>query len=149
MNDIKYSPATTSDLPAIRALLSDCHLPTDGIEPLTANCILAKLDSRLVGTVALEPCGRSALLRSLAVAPGDRGHSLGRTLVARILSHARLLGIERLYLLTTDAEAYFVPLGFKRTNRSEAPAEIQATSQFRSICPKSAVCMSREISASL
>ena len=61
-------------------------------------------------------------------------------------SHARLLGVERLYLLTTDAERYFARLGFQRTERSGAPAPIQATSQFRLLCPKSAVCMARDIS---
>jgi hypothetical protein len=63
-----------------------------------------------------------------------------------MVSHARLLGVERLYLLTTDAEEYFATLGFKPIERSEAPAPIQATSQFRSLCPKSAVCMARDIS---
>jgi N-acetylglutamate synthase-like GNAT family acetyltransferase len=146
MKDIKYSSATGSDLPAIEALLTDCHLPTDGIGLLTDTCLVAKIDSKLVGTVALEPYGRSALLRSLAVAPGCRGRSLGRSLCARMVSHARLLGVEQLCLLTPDAERYFAALGFKRIERSEAPAQIQATTQFRSLCPKSAVCMARDIS---
>ena len=64
-----------------------------------------------------------------------------------MVSHARLLGVEQLYLLTTDADRYFAALGFKRIERSEAPAQIQATTQFRSLCPKSAVCMARDISA--
>ena len=146
MNEIKYSHATGGDLPAIQKLLADCHLPIEGIELLADNCFVAKAQSRLVGTVALEPCGRSALLRSLAVAPDYRGRLLGRSLCARMGSHARLLGIGQLYLLTTDAERYFAALGFKRAGRSEAPAQIQATSQFRSLCPKSAVCMARDIS---
>jgi N-acetylglutamate synthase-like GNAT family acetyltransferase len=118
MKDIKYSSATGSDLPAIEALLTDCHLPTDGIGLLTDTCLVAKIDSKLVGTVALEPYGRSALLRSLAVAPGCRGRSLGRSLCARMVSHARLLGVEQLCLLTPDAERYFAALGFKRIERS-------------------------------
>jgi amino-acid N-acetyltransferase len=146
MKDIKYSYATQTDLSAIEALLTNCHLPTDGIERLTDNCLVAKLGSKIVGTVALEPCGQSALLRSLAVAPDYRGCSLGHGLTARMVSHARLLGVERLYLLTTDAERYFAAMGFKHAERSEAPAQIQATSQFHSLCPKSAVCMTRDIS---
>jgi quercetin dioxygenase-like cupin family protein len=66
-----------------------------------------------------------------------------------MVSRARLLGVEQLFLLTTDAERYFAALGFKRTGRSEAPAQIQSTSQFRSLCPKSAVCMSRDISGEI
>jgi amino-acid N-acetyltransferase len=146
MKDIKYTSATVGDVPAIQTLLTVCHLPADAIELLTDKFVVAKVDSRLVGTVALEPCGRSALLRSLAVAPDHRGRSLGRSLSMRMVSHARLLGVERLYLLTTDAERYFATLGFKRSERSEAPAQIQTTSEFRSLCPKSAVCMVRDIS---
>jgi mannose-6-phosphate isomerase-like protein (cupin superfamily) len=62
-----------------------------------------------------------------------------------MISHARLLGIERLYLLTTTAERFFTRLGFQRCGRSDAPPEIQATSQFRSVCPTSAVCMARDL----
>jgi len=127
-------------------LLTDCHLPTDGIELLTDNCLVARFGVRIIGVAALEPCGQSALLRSLAVAPDCRGRSLGRSLSARMVSHARLLGVERLYLLTTDAERYFAKQGFSRTERSAAPTQIHATSQFRSLCPKSAVCMTRDIS---
>ena len=145
MKNIKYSSATGDDLPAIEALLTDCHLPTDGIELLTDNCLVAMVDSQLVGTVSLEPCGQSALLRSLAVAPDYQGRSLGRSLCARMVSQARLLGVEQLYLLTTDAEPFFLALGYKRIERSEAPAQIQATTQFRSLCPKSALCMARDI----
>ncbi len=145
MNDIKYSIATNNDLPAIQTLLTDCRLLSDGIELLSDNCIIAKAGSRLVGTVALEPCGRSALLRSLAVEPDHRDHSVGHSLCEKMVSHARLLGIGQLYLLTTDAERYFAALGFKRVERNGAPAQIQETSQFRSLCPKSAVFMARDI----
>jgi mannose-6-phosphate isomerase-like protein (cupin superfamily) len=62
-----------------------------------------------------------------------------------MVSHARLLGIGRLCLLTTDAGRYFAALGFQRAGRSGAPAQIQATSQFRSLCPQSAACIGRDI----
>jgi len=146
MNDIAYTLATAGDLPAVQTLLTDCRLPSEGIELQVGNCVTAKADSKVVGCIAVEPYGRSALLRSLAVAPVRRGRSLGRNLCARIISHARLLGVEQLYLLTTDAEQYFAALGFKRIERNESPAQIQATSQFRALCPKSAVCMARDIS---
>jgi amino-acid N-acetyltransferase len=143
MKNTGYSAATVGDLPAIQSLLADCHLSMDGLERLMDHCIVARDGAKLVGVVGLEPCGRSALLRSLAVASDCRGRSLGRGLVSKMVSYARLLGFEQLYLLTIDAEPYFAALGFKRAERREAPAEIQATSQFRSLCPKTAVCMTR------
>jgi amino-acid N-acetyltransferase len=145
-DDIKFQSATSGDVAAIQMLLADCHLPTEGVDRLTDNCLVAKVGSRLVGTVALEPYGQSALLRSLAVAPDYRGRALGRSLCARMVSHSRLLGVEELYLLTTDAERYFSALDFKRIERGEVPPQIRETSQFRSVCPTSAVCMTRDIS---
>jgi amino-acid N-acetyltransferase len=145
MNDIKYGFATGDDIPAVQKLLADCRLPSEGVELLTDNCLVSKVGSKLVGAIALEPYGRVGLLRSLVVAPEWRGRSLGRELCARLVSHARLAGVEHLYLLTTDAERYFAALGFQRTERGEVPARIQATTQFRSLCPKSAVCMTRDI----
>jgi N-acetylglutamate synthase-like GNAT family acetyltransferase/mannose-6-phosphate isomerase-like protein (cupin superfamily) len=145
MNDVKYTLAAPADLPAIQALLADCGLPIDGLDGILENCLVARLEAKLVGTIALERCGRSALLRSLAVAPECRGRSLGRNLCAKMVSYAHLAGIDELYLLTTNAELYFAALGFTRVERSVAPAPIQATSQFRSLCPKSAVCMRRNI----
>ncbi len=146
MNDIAYCVGAKEDLEAIQGLLAQASLLPDGIEGLTDHCLIARVGSRLVGVVALEPCGKSALLRSLAVAPDWRGRSVGRNLCSRSISHARLLGVEQLFLLTTNAEEYFAALGFQRVERSEVPRQIQTTSQFRSLCPKSAVCMVRNIS---
>ena len=80
MNDIKLIRGSIDDVPAIQMLLAECHLSSEGVELLANNCILAKAGSKLVGTVALEPFGRLALLRSLAVAPSYRGLSVGRNL---------------------------------------------------------------------
>jgi mannose-6-phosphate isomerase-like protein (cupin superfamily) len=58
-------------------------------------------------------------------------------------SHARNLGVRRLYLLTTTAEAYFAKRGFERCAREAAPAAIRQTREFRSLCPDTAACMVR------
>jgi amino-acid N-acetyltransferase len=143
--DLQFKATTGGDVAAIRMLLADCQLPSTSAELLTENSIVAMVGSRLVGTVALEPYDRLGFLRSLAVAPDYRRRSLGRNLCARMVSRARLLGVEELYLLTTDAEQYFSALGFKRIERGEAPPQVRETSQFRFACPASAVCMTRDI----
>jgi len=121
MAGIRYGLAADGDLPAIRSLLVDCGLLAGGIELIAQNCLVAEVHSRLVGAVALEPYGRSALLRSLAVAPDWRGRSLGRELYTRIISRARLLGLQQLYLLTIDAEKYFTSQGFNVSNGAKRP----------------------------
>jgi amino-acid N-acetyltransferase len=145
MHNLRFTFSTAENVAAIQLLLAECHLPSEGVDPLTGNCLVASVDSRLVGTVGLEPHGRSALLRSLAVAPAYRRRSLGRSLCAQMVSHARLLGVEELFLLTIDAERYFSALGFQRAERGQAPPPIRDTSQFRSVCPANAVCMRRDI----
>ncbi|MGQ9652759.1 MAG: GNAT family N-acetyltransferase [Thermodesulfobacteriota bacterium] len=50
----------------------------------------------LEGVVGLELLGRTALLRSLAVAKGRRKRGLGRALMAKAEGHAKALGIKEL-----------------------------------------------------
>jgi amino-acid N-acetyltransferase len=144
-DEFTYRFAADGDLTAVQSLLALCHLPIDGVEAFINNCLVAQTKFRIVGAVALVQRDRAALFRSLAVAPDYRGRALGRSLSTKIVSYARLLGVEELYLLTTDAEGYFIPLGFTRTTRDQVPAAIRETSQFQHVCPSSAVCMFRDI----
>jgi N-acetylglutamate synthase-like GNAT family acetyltransferase len=50
-----------------------------------------------------------------------------------------------LYLLTTDADAYFDRHGFAVIDRDEAPAAIKSTQQFAELCPDSAIVMHRRV----
>jgi amino-acid N-acetyltransferase len=50
-----------------------------------------------------------------------------------------------LYLLTTTAEHYFPAFGFERTTRDRVPYAVRATSEFRSVCPDSAIVMWKEL----
>ena len=94
-----------------------------------------------VGFAGLEVHGADALLRSIVVADERRGQGTGRKLVAAMVTEAQRLGIERLWLLTTTAAGFFEHLGFTTVDRAIAPPAIQATSEFRSLCPTSATCM--------
>ena len=102
-------------------------------------------DGNLVGTVGLEICAPYGLLRSLAVAQTHRGRGLGVELVQRLENYARTCDIQALYLLTTTADMYFSKLGYVVVERQEAPNSLQETTEFKSICPDSAVCMTKRI----
>jgi amino-acid N-acetyltransferase len=52
-------------------------------------------------------------------------------------------GVKSLYLLTTTADRFFAGLGFRRLQREMAPLAIKSTSQFSSLCPATAVLMSK------
>jgi amino-acid N-acetyltransferase len=141
---VAFAWAGAGDLPAVLELLRRCDLPAD--LDGAAECLVARQGTMLVGCVALERYGADALLRSLAVGPEQRGEGLGRALVQRITRRARALGARRLWLLTTTAADYFATLGYARVERASAPARLQASAQFASVCPSTAACMARQIS---
>ena len=130
----------------IQGLLAACQLPYLDLTPQHLEHFLScKTDHGIAGVVGLEIDGEVALLRSLAVAPGFRGQGMGNQLVKEIEAYAGARGVREVYLLTTTAADYFAGCSYRKIERSKTPAEIQATEQFASICPDSAVCMCKVI----
>ena len=142
--EIDIDSATQRDLPAIEALLTACDLPVEGVRDLVDEFVIARNNGRVVGVAAVEPCGAYGLLRSAAVDQSMRGRGVGRALIQRLIADAEMKGYRALYLLTTTAENYFPAFGFITTSRESVPVEIQATSEFRDICPSSATVMRRQ-----
>jgi N-acetylglutamate synthase-like GNAT family acetyltransferase len=93
----------------------------------------------------LTTFGATALLRSVVVTENKRRRGSGSLLVRKILEHARDAGVREAWLLTIDAEPFFARLGFSTAIRANAPAAIAATSQFRDLCPASAVLMRKAL----
>jgi amino-acid N-acetyltransferase len=46
-------------------------------------------------------------------------------------------------LLTETAEKFFRAIGYEVIDRRHVPEEIKQSAEFRSLCPASAVCMSK------
>jgi amino-acid N-acetyltransferase len=138
--------AQTTDLPAIRALLAASGLPGQDLTPAHLGSFWIEQDSAgLVGVVGLEPHGRVALVRSLAVRADERGRGLGGALLARAELQAGALGIEALYLLTTTAERFFAARGYTVIPRDAAPPSIRATAEFAELCPVRSVCLTKPV----
>jgi amino-acid N-acetyltransferase len=57
----------------------------------------------------------------------------------------RAEGVETIVLLTQTAETFFAKRGYERTRRERVPEPIRQTAEFRSLCPATAVCMSRAL----
>jgi amino-acid N-acetyltransferase len=143
--DVEYRAAVAADAPAIRALLSVAGLPSEDADPARQEFLVASRAGELVGCAAVEVRRRDALLRSVAVTPAARRQGLGDALVARILDHARALGVSTVWILTTTADPWFGRRGFAPVDRAAAPPAIAATSEFRSTCPAEARCMVRAL----
>ncbi len=140
-------PARAQDYALLRALLIASELPVEDLsETAPIRFLIAEeAGARLMGCVGLEVPDRAGLLRSLAVQPSLRAQGVGTALVDAVQQSAATAGIERLWLLTTTASAFFLRSGYELADRTAAPELIRLSLQFASICPASALCMTRTL----
>jgi amino-acid N-acetyltransferase len=139
-------PASVQAESGIKNLLGACGLPSDDIHSSQiGNFFIIQDSGHVVGSVGLEICGEFGLMRSLTLSESLRGQGLGTQLVEHIEGYARSKKIKSIYLLTTSADQFFARLGYQITVREYAPAPLQGTTEFESICPASAVCMFKEL----
>ena len=137
--------ANASDLPEVHTLLQRWQLPLDGLDAHVETMIVAREESHVVGTAALELYADGALLRSVAVDPAAQGRRLGHKLTETALQMAQQHGAKAVFLLTTTAETFFPKFGFEPVARAEVPASVQASVEFRFACPASAIVMRKRL----
>ncbi|WP_027802693.1 arsenic resistance N-acetyltransferase ArsN2 [Paraburkholderia dilworthii] len=144
---MKIRTARSDDLDVVKALLSENELPAaDVTAGLLADFLVAEdAGGKNIGSVGVERFGHSALLRSLAVARTARNERLGTMLLTHAELLARASDVSDLWLLTTTAAGFFRCSGYADVDRSTAPAEMQASTQFAQLCPASAVCMTKKL----
>lgn len=137
--------ATQADAARIMALLQANDLPTSDLAECRPEFVIIEDGPELIGTGGVQVFGDAALVRSIAIARDRQNAGLGSSLLSALESHALGLGVRHLVLLTQTAEPFFARHGYERAERSNVPAPIQATAEFRSLCPASAVCMSKRL----
>lgn len=138
------------DWPAVRALLVDAGLPVADLAADAMRQFIVASTGRanaetLAGVIALQALNGTGLLRSLAVAQAVRSAGCGSRLVEAVERAAMESGLRDLWLLTTGAALYFEKLGYRAVSRAIAPAGIRETAEFASLCPDSAVLMTRSL----
>jgi len=144
MKDVRLRRARRRDCREILAILERASLPLDGVRDHLRGFLLAEdAEGTLIGSIALEFYGETALLRSAAVVPSHQGSGLGSLLLSRICEIAREHGVRRLLLLTTTAEEFFKKRGFHRIEAEDVTGPVRASSEFRGACPSTATCMER------
>jgi amino-acid N-acetyltransferase len=143
---VTFSGLRPGEAPAVRTLIEAAGLGAADLEPADwVHFIVARKGDAIVGAVGLEPFGKWALLRSLVVAAAHRQRAIASRLVAAIEKYARARGVGQIYLLTTSAVDFFVKQGYQMVERAAAPAPVQATEEFRTICPATAACLHKRI----
>ena len=140
--------ATDRDLPQVRGLLAQHHLPLDGVDDHVRTMLVARDGSRVVGTAALELYPDGALLRSVAVDRTEQGRHLGHQLTEAALRLAEEHGAKAVFLLTTTAERFFPRFGFEQVAREEVPTSVRVSVEFTSACPQSAIAMRKRLAES-
>lgn len=135
--------ARPADVPAVLGLLAQHGLPVDGARDLAASMLVARTGGQVVGAAALERYADGGLLRSVVVDAAAQGAGIGKRLVEAILTWAGQDGLPAVFLLTTTAADYFPRFGFQPVSRAVVPVSVQASVEFQSACPASAVVMRR------
>jgi amino-acid N-acetyltransferase len=141
-------PATVHDAPEVHGLLRRHDLPLDDVNSHVQTMVVARLRGSVVGVAALEIYAGGALLRSVAVEPSAQGKGIGHRLTEAALDLARERAVDTVFLLTTTAEKFFPRFGFEVVARADVPLSVQASVEFRSACPESAVVMRKRLSPS-
>ena len=137
MTDLRAIERNESAFGDFRAALEVADLPTLDLDEGDATYFTDEAGS-FGGLVRF---GDIALLRSIVVPRAKQGHGLGTDMLAGLIGAARKSGAREVWLLTTTAEGFFAANGFERVARTDAPAAIAATSQFKDICPDTAALM--------
>ena len=148
LDPMTFSFASAKDEKQIKRLLAASGLEHQDIQPSHLQHFLSVNDEStltLCGVVGLEVKGNVGLLRSLAVARAYRRQGLATRLVSKIEAYARSKKIDTLYLLTLTAEDFFRARGYHETDRTSAPPALQETTEFKSLCPQTAVCMQKHL----
>jgi amino-acid N-acetyltransferase len=132
----------SSTFAAFEGALAAAGLPVSGLDADGAEYFAfgMRADEQLA-FVGFVQFGSEALLRSLVVLEAFRGQNYGNWTIDAIAQQARKQGVQRIWLLTTDAERYFVHQGFRIVQRKDVPSVIAASRQFSTTCPDSAVLM--------
>jgi len=143
---VTFSGLRSEEESAVKDLIDACQLPTQDLAgEMLRHFLVARKGDRVVGVIGLEICGQHALLRSLAVAEDFRCQGIAARLTTFIARYAVSHGIQKIYLLTMTAKDFFAKQGYVELDRSQAPADIQATREFKDLCPDTAVCMYRAL----
>ena len=138
---------TKPDFDEVVTLLKQCELPTADLTPEKLEYFYSVSDvSKLIAVIGLEVHGNYGLLRSLAVEPSLRNQGIAKKLLSQIEQIATEHQLSDLFLLTTTAPVYFSKNGYAETARDKVPDEIKSTSEFASVCPKSAIVMRKSMS---
>ena len=96
-----------------------------------------------VGFGGLEIFGDQALMRAVVTLPPVRNRGIGSDIVALLETEARIRGCRTIWLTTNQAKDFFVRLGYRACERSEAPKPVREAAPFA--LPATATAMMKQL----
>ena len=137
--------ASDEDLESVYSLLKLVDLPIEGVADNFHNFFVAWERNKLPGGAGIEIYEDIGLIRSVAVHPSSQGHGLGQKLVETIQRFSIEKGLVEIYLLTENAEKFFLKRNYIILPRDEADDKVKQSVEFISLCPVSATCMVKRL----
>jgi amino-acid N-acetyltransferase len=131
------------DINLVKSLLKDNNLPVSDLNKEIIFFVEKSAD-KIIAAGGLESAGKDAIIRSIAVSDDHKGKGLGGRITRQLLQYAREKSKKDIYLLTTTAEEYFPKYGFEKIDRRFVPADVKNSSQYKDVCPDTAVVMKLE-----
>jgi len=125
--------------------LQKSGLPNSDLPADLSGFTLAMEGAQIVGSAGMELMGNIGLLRSVAVDESYRNQKLGQQLFEAALEHAQSRQVQKVFLITDSAGAYFEKKGFFKIDRMDTPEVIAQTMQFSMLCPSSAIVMKMDL----
>lgn len=126
---------------SFRSLLKSSGLPADDLNYQKDLLVGYFEGDELAGTGALEVYEPYALLRSLSVKMGIRGRAVGSTITDYLLAEAKKRNLKAVFLMTENAQGFFLKKGFVDVPRENVPDEVGRSAEFSKPRPASAAVM--------
>ncbi len=140
-----FEKAGPAQLESIIQLLQSAKLPTDDIATANPDFFIARSGDEVVSVIGLEKWGELAFLRSMVTKPAWRKQGLATILFEKLTFAAKSAGAKEIWLMTTDADKYFLKKGFEYVDRDHAPEPVKQTAQFTTLCSSTAIVMKKEL----
>lgn len=125
----KLTIEQTRDLAAVRAMLAEAGMVTEGVGWPAGCYLLAFWGKDAVGVIGVEPMLDSALIRSLYVKDAMRRRGVGAALVNEARKAAHTRGARSLYIFGAEAGAYFRRFAFTRVPVEQMVSALGGTPQ--------------------
>lgn len=138
---VTFRPALDADWPIMAGLLSGSGLQLVGAREHLKGFLVVTDQDGIFGCAGLERYGDTGLLRSVAVAPSERGQGHGQMLVEKLLLKAQEEGVRTVVVLAHQTEDFFRKFEFEQIRFDRLPAALKDSVEFKFASPDSTTAM--------